>query len=151
MSDWIRALGIDFGRARIGLAASDEIGLLAHPVETVPAADEAAAIGRIVEVVRERNIEDVVIGLPLHANGEEGDAVAGVRKFGKVLRSALPDEIRWHEVDERYTTSVAMEKLHEAGRNEKNSRSIIDQVAAVEILQRWLDERQPPAESIDWE
>ena len=77
--------------------------------------------------------------------------MAGVRKFGKVLRSSLPDEIRWHEVDERYTTSVAMEKLHEAGRNEKNSRSIIDQVAAVEILQRWLDERQPPGESIDWE
>lgn len=141
MSEWIRALGIDYGSARIGLAASDEIGLLAHPVETVPAADRSAAMKRIAAVVETRRIEDIVIGLPLHAGGEEGEAVNKVRRFVQELRTVLPPEIRWHEMDERYTTSDAMSKLHQAGRNEKNSRQIIDQAAAVEILQRWLDQR----------
>lgn len=140
MGDWVRALGIDFGKARIGLAISDDIGLLAHPLETVPAHDREGSIERIVEIVRLREIEDVVIGLPLHVNGEEGKAVRGVRRFSEQLREKLPESIRWHEVDERFTTQVAMEKLHQAGRNEKNARPIIDQAAAVEILQQWLDQ-----------
>lgn len=141
MAEFVRALGIDYGTARIGVAASDEIGFLAHPVETVAAADEAGAIERIVALSGERKIEDLVIGLPLHMNGEEGKAVEKVRAFGEKLRAALPPGIRWHEVDERHTTSDAMAKLHDAGRTEKNSRAIIDQAAAVEILQRWLDDR----------
>ncbi len=139
MGEWVKALGIDHGSARIGLAVSDDIGLLAHPLETVSGADSAGAIDRIATIVEERKIEDLVIGLPLHAGGEEGKAVEKVRRFGLRLRKALPDSIRWHEVDERYTTQMAMEKLHQVGRNEKNSRAIIDQAAAVEILQQWLD------------
>ena len=136
MSDWVRALGIDYGTARIGLAVSDDIGLLAHPLETVPAANLTEAAERIASIIADRQINDVVIGLPLHTNGREGD-------FSKTLKSHLSSETRWHEVDERYTTQMAMEKLHEAGRNEKNSRHIIDQAAAVEILQQWLDHRAP--------
>ena len=151
MTDLVRALGIDYGTARIGIAASDEIGLLAHPVETVSAADEARAIERIVALAEERKIEDLIIGLPLHMNGEEGKAVTRVRAFGEKLRAQLSDEIRWHEVDERHTTSDAMAKLQDAGRNEKNSRGIIDQAAAVEILQRWLDDRAGPTLVPEWE
>jgi putative Holliday junction resolvase len=84
-------------------------------------------------------------------NGEEGKAVTRVRAFGEKLRAELSDEIRWHEVDERHTTSDAMAKLHDAGRNEKNSRGIIDQAAAVEILQRWLDDRAGPTLVPEWE
>ena len=98
MGDWVRALGIDFGKARIGLAISDDIGLLAHPLETVPAHDREGSIERIVEIVRLREIEDIVIGLPLHVNGEEGKAVRGVRRFSGQLRGKLPESIRWHEV-----------------------------------------------------
>lgn len=141
MSEWVKALGIDFGRARIGLAVSDDIGLLAHPLETVPAADPEKAAVRISEVVAERGIRDLVIGLPLHMNGDEGDAVAGVREFAERLAGHLPDSILFHEVDERLSTSMAMDKLHAAGRNAKNSKGIIDQAAAVEILQLWLDGR----------
>ena len=151
MTDLVRALGIDYGTARIGVSASDEIGLLAHPVETIPAADEGQAIDRIVALIGERKIEDLIIGLPLHMNGEEGRAVAKVRAFGEKLRAALSPDIRWHDVDERHTTSDAMAKLHDAGRNEKNSRAIIDQAAAVEILQRWLDERSGGGPLPDWE
>ena len=74
-------------------------------------------------------------------NGSEGDAVAGVRRFIERLRPLLPESISIHEMDERHTTRNAMEKLHAAGRNTKNSRKIIDQAAAVEILQEWLDLR----------
>lgn len=141
MSEWIKALGIDYGKARIGLAASDDLGMLAHPVETVPAADRDASIARIAEVVEKRGILDVVVGLPLHMNGDEGLAVEGVRKFMKHLKKMLPETMRYHEVDERLSTSMAMDKLHAAGRTARNAKSIIDQAAAVEILQQWLDRR----------
>lgn len=147
MSDWTRALGIDFGKARIGLAVSDDLGMLAHPLETVPGADLDLAAARIAGIVEDRGIEDVVIGLPLHVGGEEGKAVRSMRAFGKRLREVLPGSVRWHEVDERFTTQVAMDKLHDAGRNEKNARGIIDQAAAVEILQQWLDGNAPVSEA----
>ncbi|MDF1656118.1 MAG: Holliday junction resolvase RuvX [Verrucomicrobiales bacterium] len=143
MSDWVRALGIDYGTVRIGLAVSDDLGFLAHPLETVAGDHPDKAAIEIARIVSERKIEDIVIGLPLHANGDEGKAVGKVRQFTELLRSEIELMVRWHEVDERYTTMLAMEKLHSAGRNEKNSRKIIDQAAAVEILQKWLDDRVP--------
>lgn len=146
MNEFVKALGIDYGDARIGLAASDDLGLLAHPLETVPAVPREDALARIAAVVEVRAIEDLVLGLPLRMDGGEGPAVEKVRRFGKELRARLPASLRFHEVDERLTTVTAMEKLHRAGRNEKNSRGIIDQAAAVEILQDWLDQRtgNPP-------
>lgn len=82
-----------------------------------------------------------MVGLPLHRNGEEGAAVGRVRAFVTLLRPHLPEGIDIHEVDEHRTTVSAMEKLHAAGRNAKNSKGIIDMAAAVEILQSWLDQR----------
>lgn len=137
--EWVRALGVDYGSVRIGLAVSDDIGLLAHPLETVDGRDVDRAVGRIGEVARDRGIRDLVLGLPLRSDGEAGSAVKRVREFADRLRKELPADTVIHEVDESYTTQVAMEKLHAAGRNEKNARPIIDQAAAVEILQRWLD------------
>ncbi len=141
MDNWVRALGIDYGTVRIGLSVSDDLGFLAHPLETVSGENPDKAIEKIAAVVVDRKIEDIVIGLPLHSNGDEGKAVRSVRRFSAQLKEAVSEFIRWHEIDERYTTQLAMEKLHSVGRNEKNSRKIIDQAAAVEILQKWLDER----------
>jgi putative Holliday junction resolvase len=141
MSDWVRALGIDYGTARIGIAVSDDLGFLAHPLETVPGGDSEKAAARIAELVRLRRIEHLIVGLPLHRNGEEGTAVGRVRAFVRILRPLLPEEVTVHEVDEHRTTVSAMEKLHAAGRNSKNSKGIIDMAAAVEILQSWLDQR----------
>lgn len=140
----MKALGIDFGKARIGLALSDDLGMLAHPLETVPGKNPEDAVQRISEIVNEKKVETVVVGLPLHLNGEEGTAVESVRKFAELLLPHLPESVDLVEVDERLTTVSAMEKLHEAGRTEKNSRPIIDQAAAVEILQEWLDRQAGP-------
>jgi len=132
------ALGIDHGDARIGLAATDDFGILAHPVETVDnTRGEQVAINRIVEVAGLRGIRTLVIGLPVRLDGTEGTAAAKVRAFAARLHNNLP-AIPMVFVDESLTTASATEKLREAGRKTRDHRKIIDQVAAVEILNTWM-------------
>ena len=130
-----RILGVDFGRARIGIAVSDELGLLAHPVTTIPASREAAK--QIDEIVREKNVERVVIGLPRHMNGSVGEAAGEALAFAEKLRKLLPCEVvTW---DERLTTIAANRALRDGGRKTRDSRNVVDQVAAQMILQGYLD------------
>lgn len=130
------ALGIDHGDARIGIAATDDFGILAHPVETIDRA-KTDAIERIVQLAALRKIRTLVVGLPLRMDGGEGASSIKVRKFAKELRGRLPD-IPVVFVDETLTTSSASAKLREAGRNAKKQKAIIDQAAAVEILNLWM-------------
>ena len=132
------ALGIDHGDARIGIAATDDFGILAHPVETIDRA-KTDAIERIVQLAGLRKIRTLVIGLPLRMDGGEGASSIKVRKFGKELRGRLPD-IPVIFIDETLTTSSASAKLREAGKNAKKQKGIIDQAAAVEILNLWMEE-----------
>ena len=133
-----RILGVDFGRARIGIAVSDELGLLAHPVKTIPASRDAAK--RIDAIVREKNVERVVVGLPRHMNGSVGDAAGEVLAFAEKLRKLLPCEVlTW---DERLTTVAAARVLRDGGRTARDSRNVVDQVAAQMILQGYLDRLQ---------
>lgn len=132
------ALGIDCGDSRIGIAATDEFGILAHPVETVPS-DHRDPIPRIREIAAMRKVRTLVVGLPLRLDGSEGDSAKKVRGFASRLAAAMP-EIPMVFVDESYTTSDASEKLREAGRKAHRQKGIIDQAAAVEILNRWMGE-----------
>jgi putative Holliday junction resolvase len=130
-----RILGVDFGRARIGIAVSDELGLLAHPVKTISASRDAAK--QIAEIVHEKNVERVVIGLPRHMNGTMGDAAAEALAFAGKLRKVLPCEVvTW---DERLTTIAANRALRDGGQKVRDSRNVVDQVAAQMILQGYLD------------
>jgi putative Holliday junction resolvase len=131
-----RALGIDTGDARIGLALSDELRLLAHPFESVPAGK--GALERIAAVIREKSVDTVVVGLPKHMNGTKGVAAEKAEAFAGAVQGAVPG-VRIVLWDERLTTKAAQRALHEAGRNTKQSRAVIDQVAAQLILQGWLD------------
>ena len=132
-----RSLGIDHGDARIGLAISDELGMLAHPLETITVKDTPDPIARIAQVAAERGIGHIIIGLPKNMDGTTGPAAEKVRAFAEKLRALVTCPIRlW---DERLTTVAAQKSLHEAGRNVKQSRAVIDQVAAQLILQGWLD------------
>ena len=131
------ALGIDHGDARIGIAATDDFGILAHPVETIESS-RVDAIERIGQLARLRKIRTLVVGLPLRMDGSEGESAAKVRGFANLLRQQLP-EIPLVFVDESLTTSSAAEKLREAGRNARKQKSVIDQAAAVEILNLWMD------------
>ncbi len=130
-----RILGIDLGRARIGVAVSDELGMLAHPVETIPATADAAQ--RIAEIVREKDAERVIVGLPRHMNGSVGIGATEALAFAKKLEALLPCKVlTW---DERLTTTAANRALRESGRKTRDSRGVVDQIAAQMILQGYLD------------
>ena len=129
-------LAIDHGDARIGLAATDEFGIGTHPVETINC-QTTEIIPRILEIISERKIQAVVLGLPLRMDGSEGTSSAKVRKFGEELRSHL-NQIPLTYFDERFTTVTASDKLREAGKKAKQQKGIIDQAAALEILKDYL-------------
>lgn len=133
------ALGIDHGDARIGIAATDDFGILAHPVETLDQS-KGNAIERISQLVQLRGIRTLVVGLPLRMDGSEGKSAAKVREFASALAERV-HHIPLVFVDESLTTSSAAAKLHEAGRNAKSQKAIIDQAAAVEILNIWMGEQ----------
>lgn len=132
-------LAIDHGQARIGLAATDLLGIAAHPVETIEIA-QTDPLQRIAAIVREREIRLILLGLPLRLDGSEGDAAQRVRSFGEELARTIP-EVPLEYADERLTTTTASEKLRQAGKSAKQQKGIIDQAAALEILNDWLGEQ----------
>jgi len=137
-------LGIDFGRVRIGLAISDELRLLAHPLETIPAGK--TAITRIAEIAREKNVDGVVVGVPKLMSGVAGRAANEAMGFAEKLRSILSCEVvTW---DERLTTVAAERALRESGKKTRVTRGYVDQVAAQMILQGFLD-RQRERERVE--
>ena len=130
-------LAVDFGRARIGLAISDELQLLAHPLETIAASKDA--IARIAALVDERKIDKVIVGLPRRMSGDIGPAATEALQFVEKLRAVLPCEVvTW---DERLSTVAANRALREAGKRSRATRGYVDQVAAQMILQGYLDSR----------
>ncbi len=132
-----RILGLDFGRARIGVAISDELQMLAHPLETISANQQPAA--RVAEIVRDKNVDHVVVGIPRQMNGQIGTAATEVLEFVEKLRAMLPClVVTW---DERLTTVAANRALRDAGKKTRHTRSYVDQVAAQMILQSYLDSR----------
>jgi putative Holliday junction resolvase len=133
-------LGIDHGEARIGLAITDPVGIMAHPLETIQV-KTIDPIERITVLIRERQIKQLVLGLPLRMDGSEGTAAEKVRAFGNMLSEKI--DLPLHYIDESLTTVAAAEKLHQAGKNAKKQKQIIDQAAAVEILSYWLEQNSP--------
>jgi len=127
-------LALDFGRARIGAAISDELQLMAHPLETIPANEQASS--RVAEIVREKKVDHVVAGLPKQLNGQIGVAATEVLQFVEKLRAILPCHVvTW---DERLTTAAAHRALRDAGKKTRHTRGYVDQVAAQMILQSYL-------------
>jgi putative Holliday junction resolvase len=134
-------LALDLGRARIGVAISDELQLLAHPLETISADDQA--IPRLVHIIREKKVDHVVVGIPRQMNGQIGAAATEALSFVEKLRAILPcPVVTW---DERLTTVAAHRALRDAGKKTRDTRGYVDQVAAQMILQGYLDRRQHTA------
>lgn len=132
------ALGIDYGETRIGIAATDPLGILAHPVETIDRR-RTEPLERIAELAKLRGAKTLVVGLPVRIDGTEGTAAEKVRAFAARLAERLPD-LPLVLIDESLTTVRASAKLREAGRKARRQREVIDQAAAVEILRTWLGE-----------
>jgi putative Holliday junction resolvase len=128
-------LGIDVGKVRIGVASSDPHGMLATPVSTVPRGD--GDIAAIMVEASERSVVEIVIGLPLALSGDDSASTQDARDFAQ--RVAEAGDIPVRMVDERLSTVSATRALRASGRDSRTSRSVIDQVAAVIILQHALD------------
>lgn len=140
-------LALDWGQARIGVAACDPAGTLAYPVEAVPAGP--GALARILTLIGEYEPIELVVGLPRSLGGGEGPAAATVRaQVGELVGAVAPLPVRL--VDERLTTVTAAQRLRAGGRSARKQRSRIDAAAAAAILEHALDgERHqgtPPGE-----
>lgn len=128
-------LGVDVGTARVGVARCDRDGLLAVPVETVPRTDAAAA--RVAELAAEYEAFEILVGLPISLGGNETSSTADARAFATAVGAASGLPVRL--VDERLSTVSAHAALRNSGRTQKSSRRIVDQVAAVVLLQQAID------------
>ncbi len=144
-------LGVDVGTVRIGVAVSDPRGILATPLATVrrsPATEGNDISPDIVELARlvtEHSVTEVVVGLPVTLAGREGLAAIASREFADRLAAAVtPVPVRL--VDERMSTVVASRRLSERGVRGRRQRAVVDQAAAVEILQGWLDAQRRQTE-----
>jgi putative pre-16S rRNA nuclease len=137
-------LGVDVGQVRVGIAVCDPDGILASPLVTLPrdltnptdhAPSDISEIARLVDV---HEGIGVVVGLPLRLAGDEGPAAASARDYAKQLEEAVRPVPVWLS-DERMSTVVASRRLAERGVRGRRQRAVVDQAAAVEILQGWLD------------
>jgi putative Holliday junction resolvase len=149
---WVRGrrLGIDVGSVRVGVAACDPDGILASPVATVARdqrADEAATPSDMSEILRyagEYEAVEIVVGLPINLAGKEGPAAVAIRQYADRL-AALAAPLPVVLTDERMSTAAATRRLSERGVRGRRQRAVVDQVAAVVILQGWLDARRAGA------
>lgn len=141
VSDWGsatrrgRALGLDHGSARVGVAVSDALRITAQPLEVVA---RPRAVARIAEIVVEYEIEEIVVGLPTSLNGTEGPPASAARAFGGEIALATGIDVTY--VDERFTTVTAEKAMLEAGAKRRVRRDNLDKVAAAIILQAFLDQ-----------
>jgi putative holliday junction resolvase len=132
---------VDWGRKRFGVALSDPGRMIAQPLTTLARREgQRPPIAALLDLIRDHGVSELVVGLPLTLEGEEGEAAAEVRTFGDALarRAALPLTY-W---DERLSTSLALRSARAAGVRDRKSRGRIDQMAAVAILQHFLDAHQ---------
>ena len=136
-----RALGIDYGAKRIGVAASDALGITATAIEVITERSIVKAAERVGELARERDVGILVFGMPYNMDGTEHASAARVRKFADLCtaRTGLPVEF----VDERLTTFEAENLLRETGAGFRKRKRDIDKVAAAVILRAWLQQTRP--------
>jgi putative Holliday junction resolvase len=140
----MRALALDYGSRRIGLALSDPTGTLARPLPFLPAQADGKLAREIATLARKEEVFLILLGLPRHMNGELGEAAEKVKAFAEVLRQATAIPIEF--LDERLSTVQAGRQLHESGKNTRKQRGLIDSEAAAVLLQGYLDAKTPPAE-----
>lgn len=133
----MRILGIDYGDSRTGIAVSDPFGLTAQPITVISEKNAERLLEKICKIISEYAVEKIVIGLPKNMNGTVGERGERTKEFAQMLRekTALP-VIEW---DERLTTASAHRTLSEANVSGKKRRGILDKIAAVFILQGYLD------------
>ena len=131
-------LGLDIGDARTGVAISDELGVAAHPLCTIQRKSRKAVLAELEELVTAHKVEQIVVGLPLQLDGETGTQAQKVKKFAEKLKQHIKLPIVFW--DESFTTFEASQILRGTKKRRKKRKQVIDQVAAVLILEGYLEE-----------
>jgi putative holliday junction resolvase len=136
-----RVLALDLGKKRIGMALSDELGVTAQGLETLERTNIREDLARISQLAAAKNVSLILMGNPLHMSGREGRQAEYARDFGERLRAAsgIPVEF-W---DERLTTVAAQRVLRESGISIEKRAKAVDRLAAVILLESYLDSRNP--------
>lgn len=132
-----KILAMDIGERRVGLALSDELGMLAHPYKTIQWKGLDNFITLIKQIIAYENIDKLVIGIPYALNGGLSKKANEIKIISDHIKNQIDIEVI--EIDERLTTKMAMQALHAVGKKPSKNRNTIDQVAAVYILQSYLD------------
>ncbi len=132
-----RFLGLDFGQRRIGVAVSDPSGLIAGSLKTLIVKNTDDALQQVLELVSEHNIAGIVLGLPLNLSGDASEVSKEVEAFAGRLRSSC--DVPVFLEDERLSSRLAESVLHAHGKRIKGHKGKIDRIAAVIILQSFLD------------
>lgn len=133
----MKTMGIDFGLARIGIALSDDTKFLATPFETYKRKGEELDIEHIIELIKTKNVDEIVCGLPMNMEGVEQEIAKKTREFMSKLNKQIDIKIEF--VDERLSSLMAEEMLKETERDWKKRKEKLDAVAASIILQDYLD------------
>lgn len=139
----MRILGLDIGSKRIGVAISDQTGLIAQALETIYSTSPERNVRRIVELISEHDVTEIVLGVPYNMDGSEGPQVQQIRNFKDLLSGNI--DVPLHEWDERLSTVAAERILLEADMSRAKRRKVVDKVAATLILQGYLDRRRNEA------
>ena len=135
-----RVLALDLGKKRIGMALSDELGITAQGLPTLERRNKRADFAALSAVVRDNNVQQIVLGLPLRMSGEEGTQADWVRAFADELKGhvSVPIDLR----DERWTSKQAERVLMGSGIRNEDRKPAIDRMSAVILLQDYMDSRQ---------
>ena len=136
----MRALGLDIGSVRVGVAVSDPAGSVASPLAVLDARELTGSIRPLARIAEDYEAEVLVVGLPLTLGGEEGPQAASVREIATDLAARLGLPLAF--VDERNSSAEAKRAMHAAGLSERQQRGTLDKVAAAILLQAWLDAEQ---------
>ena len=135
----MRILALDHGSVRIGVAISDELKMIAQPLEFIPAEPFEAFLERLRQILDEKPVEQILVGMPRNMDGSYGPAAEKVREFVAALQAAVAMPIQ--TVDERLSSVQAQKLLSQAGHKAKQQRGRVDQSAAAILLQSHLDSR----------
>ncbi|MBI1840588.1 MAG: Holliday junction resolvase RuvX [Verrucomicrobia bacterium] len=133
----MRILALDHGAVRIGVAVSDELKIIAQPLEFIPAEDTTAALKRLLEILRDKEVELILVGMPRNMDGSYGPAAEKVRAFVREIQAITSVGVRtW---DERLTSTQANRVLVDAGVRREKRKEKVDAMAAAVLLQSFLD------------
>ncbi|MDX1976992.1 MAG: Holliday junction resolvase RuvX [Pseudanabaenaceae cyanobacterium bins.68] len=143
--DEFAALGLDVGKKRIGVAGCDRTGLIAHGITTIIRQSWQADMQQLADLIHQRQVDTLVVGLPYNMDGSLGYQAKQVQKFAKAAARHLGMNLEY--VDERLTSYVAEQMMLAAGYSPRDHKAMIDRKAAALILQQWLEQKKQLAET----